>query len=653
MAYKYHCTFCGKELNQTNVLFDMQELLSESQDKRFVHLKFRLKQEELEKMIGQPGDDGYSVVRLTFEDAMKTIANSNNLNNPEIARLSLKELREYIEAETKKLEKRPKKRKSADSLALWESDEESEEAAVEEQQVQYVEPESIRAIKASVVAAMNEKLVEQVLKEELQMLESAFIQNGERSVSMRALYEKDDNGKNVLVGCTLIQPISKIKTNSMKRVCPECGTDIGVYAFRAEHNSVVFIGSPAAGKTSTILALTHYAKEYLSSGSSIIWTGKKKNNDIVDLKLVNPSEELHRDLRGYANGLAPYRTQKDAREKSYSSTFWIKNRNGRHALLTLIDLPGELFENLMTGSENARELMNRYSVSMSCHAYIVCFDAAAAAEASRREQEARVNNTLITGLGQGGRSMGDIVRESSEQAEVIQKLRMQEKRTETFVPMMVLYTKCRELEESSASERVQNHYRPIEAVYRFCDEKKAIEDNGIYADVCKSFRGNDELAKAYHAMLRCSPYGYSAPSIRDWEMVESGMDGIPDISDEDKAKIISKVNSRRMPTPHHIDDLMLWILNITGSIPTEAEYAPVMGSDENKVDMRDYFIHRIQYRTQKPGGASDELEEALARCALFENPSGADRRVLEGHGQGWQELVMRKWEDLVGRFHRR
>lgn len=672
MAYKYHCTFCGKELDQTNVLFDMQDLLLESKDKRFAHLKFRLKQDELEKMMsGQPDADGYIAFQLTFEHTMKIIANSNNLNNPEIARLSLDELRAYIDFENKKLEEGPKKKKKTGASSMFtriDVNGDKPEETPEEENPEFVEPEAIKAIKASVVAAMNDTLMELNVLNELQMLSSAFMQDGERHLRLSPLREKDDNQREVLIGCAMIHPISQIKDLSKKRICPDCGTDIGEYAFRAEHNSVVFVGSAAAGKTSTILALTHYAQDHLGTGISSIWNGFSRSEHIAEIKPVNPSEELKRDMDNYLVGLAPYRTPKDAREKAYSSTFWIRSKEGKHSLLTLIDLPGELFDPAKT-EENRRDLMNRYSVSMSCHAYIVCFDTKNAAAVSESERTGIVNDELPDDADKKKKSMGDIIRESSEQALMIQELRMQEKRTETFAPMMILYTKCRELEEEDPNAK-QPQQKPhgVEALYRFFREKKAINDNGIYASVSETFRKSEKLSRAYFSMLRCSPFGYAAPSLRDQEQYEADKK-TPTLTEKERKALKEKVEGRRKPTPHHINDLMLWILDITGCTSMDADYAPVFNSDEGKKEMRDYYVSRIQYPTQKPGKltaenrkdqkqsilgsktrfVADEVNEAMARCVLFENPSETDRRVVEDIGEGWTAWVMRKWEELTGR----
>ena len=42
----------------------------------------------------------------------------------------------------------------------------------------------------------------------------------------------------------------------------------------------------------------------------------------------------------------------------------------------------------------------------------------------------------------------------------------------------------------------------------------------------------------------------------------------------------------------------------------------------------------VQYRSDKPK-EGEELEEALSRCTLFENPGLFDEQVLEAHTEGF------------------
>ena len=84
MTYNYYCTYCGRELKQSTVLFDMQPILTGSQENRFRILSLRMTKAELEALIasGSPQDMGYRQCHLTLQDLLKYISNKNNLDNP-------------------------------------------------------------------------------------------------------------------------------------------------------------------------------------------------------------------------------------------------------------------------------------------------------------------------------------------------------------------------------------------------------------------------------------------------------------------------------------------------------------------------------------------------------------------------------------------
>ena len=59
MTYNYYCTYCGRELKQSTVLFDMQPVLIGSEESRFRILSFRMTKAELEALI----DSGTAEIR--------------------------------------------------------------------------------------------------------------------------------------------------------------------------------------------------------------------------------------------------------------------------------------------------------------------------------------------------------------------------------------------------------------------------------------------------------------------------------------------------------------------------------------------------------------------------------------------------------------
>ena len=97
MTYNYFCTYCGRELTQDTVLFDMQPVLTGSEESRFRILSFRMTKAELEGLInaGPVQDMGYHQCQLTLQELLKYISNRNNLNNPDIQSLTIADIKEY------------------------------------------------------------------------------------------------------------------------------------------------------------------------------------------------------------------------------------------------------------------------------------------------------------------------------------------------------------------------------------------------------------------------------------------------------------------------------------------------------------------------------------------------------------------------------
>ena len=100
MGYDYYCSHCGKQLNQNTVLFDMQYLLTRDDTRQFNILKYRMTLAELQKLLasGTPSEHGYKTCRLTMADIMAVVGNQNNLNDGNIAGLTLAEINDYINA---------------------------------------------------------------------------------------------------------------------------------------------------------------------------------------------------------------------------------------------------------------------------------------------------------------------------------------------------------------------------------------------------------------------------------------------------------------------------------------------------------------------------------------------------------------------------
>ena len=91
---------------------------------------------------------------------------------------------------------------------------------------------------------------------------------------------------------------------------------------------------------------------------------------------------------------------------------------------------------------------------------------------------------------------------------------------------------------------------------------------------------------------------------------------------------------------------MRWVLSVSGCIPTEASYA--LNPAAVPFKLHDFCISRPQLRNQNPGcdndkryGNIDDIQEAMARCALFENPGRFDKELVGKHDQKWSLPLVR------------
>lgn len=592
MAYEYYCLNCGKQMSQETVLFDMQHLLIEDENAKFETLKLRLTLDELKALIfgGTPAEESYRACTLTLEQIMGYISNENNLNDPRIAGLTMEQINRYTEPVVAA-------RKTSASVDDWDDEEDEPEEELPEEI-----PESVQALEEKVTAMVGDAMASELLKQDLEHLKAAFYK-GAYTVKLKERTEPCGEDQEIVVGFSIQYPVSHRSDSFLCRICAECKAPVPKEAGTAEHKAVVFIGNAKSGKTSAILALTHYAENYMVYGlASDIWGQCRRINSVRTIELVEPRAELRTHKEWYGQGIAPERTFDGPRNNAYSATFLIKTAE-KTTLLTLTDLPGEICNIKGQNVVNENAVRNRFQVATACDAYVACFDT----ESVRKDTQTGSNMTP-----------GEIINSVCSQTDTFQRLR-KEKTGRDFIPTMLLFTKCRELERNNKvhadSTRV---LRPMERVYMFREEKQIIDENGIYQAVCNAFNDSHQLARAYHAMLRCSPFGYDAPTMEDLESGERGAS---------------------MPMPKNIDRLMHWLLMVSGCVPVEAEFFPSLNGAGGSLKLHDYYIGRVQCRSERPEDewrnkmAPWNHKEALARWALFENPGFVDRVILEDYGQ--------------------
>lgn len=635
MAYPFYCTHCGRQLNQEEVLMDMQSILTGDTKVRLNLLKFRLTMKEFMALYngGVPVGEGFRNCKLSFEQLLSFMANENNLADPAIKSLTIQELKEYlgkgdlgsVQVESSTAPK--KKETSPEALIFAGLDDEEEddpffagqEESASAEPIKPAEPKVPAAIQAlldsgrkaidetkSTLSAGSNEAVDDILfvkirlGDDLEKLYSLFAEKNSITFGLHLFEEDDNDGKKLLTAYRLRMHKSEFKIDG--RICPHCETAVFEHAGTARHQSVAFIGYRGSGKTSTILALTHYAENAIQGAlDPEIWGTEPGIGSILQAQTIGKCERLIQDLERYPHGIAPPRTPAGKRDDAYSVTLRIKSRanGGKWHLLTLVDLPGELckFPSPETGELRARidanNILQQFQIALSADAYVVCFDTAAKNDNETVAQ--KVANTCTW-------------------ADDFQILRANANRhkgdSSLSVPMMVLFTKCTDLEGDSPvlTPKSAPGFTPLKDVYMFRKEQLVIEDNPVYRQVMEQFRHAGNLNQAFHAVLRSSPFGGPAPS-------------------EDDLK--KDPSLKTVPTsPRNIDKLMRWLLCVSGCIPTEAEYRKFPDEPSAHTTREGYCIQPPQNRSRNP----IDDDEALARCALFENPGCHDIKRVDNLG---------------------
>ena len=606
MGYDYYCSHCGKQLNQNTVLFDMQYLLTRDDTRQFNILKYRMTLAELQKLLasGTPGEHGYKTCRLTMADIMAVVGNQNNLNDGNIAGLTLAEINDYINANLGTAAG-PQKGPADDYDDYADEFEEEEEDLSAEAAAPYVKPPSITMLENKSKALVDEIFIKDLLSKDLSVLQSIFAENAAYEFQIREENDTDNEGKDVLDGYDLKSVGGTLPIKA--RVCSKCGTPVFEHAGTAKHQAVAFIGSPKAGKTSTILALTHYATFYMDNGfgGGKVWEGCQTIDSVASVQQLDKTARKNLDLDNYGQGIAPAKTAAEKREDAYSVTFRLSNKaeGKKRYLLTLIDLPGELC--VEDGKVQKKKVQDLFPVALTCDAFVLCFD-----------------TQSLSGKN-GTQAPSQLVADVCNWADQFQYMRAQHNGLDTYVPTMVLFTKCEELEDPNAPVPPMKPMMPLDRMYLLKTEKQQIAGNKMYQFVSERFSNYGQLDKAYHAMMRCSPFGYNAPSL--------------DIVQEAQKK--GTTADVHTPAPKNIDYLMRWLLSVTGCIPTEASFS--RGPNDIPYRLQNFCITRPQLRSENPGVTADkthvfvgDVEESMARCALFENPGYFDKEYVAKHDKG-------------------
>lgn len=629
MAHKYYCTHCARELDQERVLMDMEYALTVSSDEqskadekeevqKFQLLKFLVTVKEFHDLIarGTPGDLGFLHFDMPIADLAGYLANERNLNDPDIAGLTLEDINGYLE-DRRGAEFGEDDTDSGDAMDFLSGGFDTDDlfggpAKTEEKIEDKYEPSAaINALKGKIATAKGTNLTERLLEEDLDLLRKLVGENGCISIAIKPTYEKADTGDDILTGYYARRGIKQIVKEA--RRCCHCGTLVFKHAGEAVHRAVAFIGEQNSGKTSTILALSHYAERAARTvqPDDPIWKDSTSIPGIRYMEVVGANDDLKKDLALFDIGVAPKKTISKQREDAYSSTLWITNARGEKFILTLTDLPGELCND--DGTIQRDKILNEFPVAMSSDVFIMCFD-------TRKAKKGDANISI---------------RRTCTWASEFQSLRQEYKKhtvirepgdtspeltEECVAPMMVVFTKCEELEEGIDKEPDKKEFHnPKRAAEVYClkVEREFINMEKLYKEVGDMVQDYENLQNAYMARLRMSPFGRDDVEKENVYLEDNSVNKNPD-------------GSLKYPKPRQVDKLMHWLMVITGCVPVPAEFVPNAMDTAHVRKLNDVYVRRPQYRCWNPQGKTfkDRVDEAQYRAYLFENYSAVDEGYL-------------------------
>lgn len=653
MAYNYFCTYCGKELNQDLVYFNMFPVLTGNTANQFSMLRFRMTKKELEKLVssGSKQENGYSKCRLSFADVMGYIGNERNNNNPQMTGITLQDVDDYIAEEIIDSEEEYSAQISTEASLFGEDtvaapEPEVQTPAAEENKTEKNYAKGILALELAITKNENILATRENLRSEFRTIRGIFSQEDFCEFEINLDFESDNEGKSVLVGYTANAGTPRRLVVENNRLCSHCGTPVIEHAGTAEHKTITFIGDQRAGKTSTIVSLAHYAIHAAADDTPAteIWNECAPVGGIDFMELVSKDDAQQKDLKLYAQGIAPKKTSKDNREDAYAVSFRIKNTcQNKHYLLTLTDLPGELFDN-ETGKLKTEDVLETFPIALACDLFVLCFDTLTAkgGNAIDMVQKAGTWTNEIQKLRQA------YTQSNNRDKGLLQKIKGGDGAKALSAPIMILYTKCPDLEEPEANplpmSRAEAHDR-IARTYMYDKERRKIDGHQSYRYLGERLSKYDMVSNAYQARLRCSPFGFAAPNEKD---VADNPDAYEyKIVKNEKTGAEEKVYNLPAPKPKHIDMLMRWLLMVSGCVPVPAEYRPYADPSSTQVYqyMDKYILGHTQYRMLNPGSNASptdkdaDLHEALARCYLFENPGKFDSSMLSNY-DNWAMLLI-------------
>lgn len=564
MVYSFNCTKCGKTLTQGTVLYEFLDNLYLAKMERgdqlnpsggkslspFRRLRVRLLLSELRQILGAEHQKALAepvVCRLSLQEMLRYIGNRHNLDIPGLEKLIIEDIEAYISGSGKL---------SAEKADLF-------------TRIQNAQIEDAKSVDVS------KRIAD--LKEEFRKFLELFT-DGVCCFGLRLVQDPDN--KEVITGFHLHDAMGEdlirgsVRMCLNPRVCPDktCSAPLFERAGAARQIKVGFIGQQGAGKTSAILAV---ADALLHSGAN------QNTQDFQDLARCMAMNHLHpvdlsndeivrNELYKYSQGQAPTKTavkkrmRSDGQSAELSDAYSITLQLHKDLLLTLTDIPGEVFDP-ESGHIRANYL-NFFESVLRVDAFVFCYDASRIAENIEMVQPPTNLYLLPDEIKQEVRAIVELL--NSEAVKQKKNARdphivactwlreIQENRAkmnhleDQHVPVLILYMKDPSVEREKNIARAKEGRRNLNYDGIFRDERIILDTEELkqrYASF-RELHQRNAADKYYYTELRCSPYGFVSAN-------DSVRRGITEALN-DASRVVETIRMRNDTIQNKIESLM-------------------------------------------------------------------------------------------------
>ena len=565
MPYAYHCPWCGQTHQMDEMLIDLAPVIS---DGSIRILKLQMTVGEL-NTIAAKGPQSKKLEEKepwspSFSELMTIVAGRHNLNNPAIQDVTMEDINAFLD------------RKQEASRCVEYEDFESvfgecldvEEVKTEPDVPDYEPSAPLRAILDCLTQYYGECISGALMASDLEVIRGIYDRGNPR------LFVRPISMEGVTTGFHFMYRSRHYWINN--RLCPSCGCVVPEQACTVPQKTVAFFGKNLTSKTSTLLALTHYALNgSLPRFVHPIWKDAERLTQVRRFELLCPSQYLCRDLENYERGISPPKYGIQRAEQPVAHLL-VTNTDGSQSILTLINPPGEICGGREEGIK-VDLLFNEFPAILSADVLIHCVSFNNL-ERDTINTDLRSAESLMVLMADAGNACPVLTLFTDLPAEY--RFEKQE-----FSPgvLNMLQSEYNVLRETG---KTAYYLYEIERLSRMCMDSATI----------------------YRNVMHCHPLGCDTPVVYE-NTLKYSPQPVP-------------------PAPENIPLLMQWILYATGILTAEITH-PSTG------EYKSGRITRSQYRCENPINRS----EAVARCILFRNPGRNDLAMARASNKSRQLLA--------------